>query len=128
MKLNIFTYFLILIILCCSAFAVFDMEESENSQTHYIIDSDTIEIQRDQTELEKQSLIKETEFRVKRETRVALGNELWLIWSTTIKLMADIVVGFFLFVILKIFRFMLIDGIPLLIKKMINNISNFFGE
>jgi len=113
--------FLVLIFcLMCSSvtFAVTDGAYDESSQETFIINADTIELQKDQTELEKQSIIKETEYRVKLETRQRQINDIWKLYSTTSILVYHVFLGCVIVAVSRLVVFFLVDFIPLTIIKM----------
>lgn len=124
-KFNII-YFMFLILLSFSIYAQVDLKNSEDSENSFQITETTIEVQRDQTELEKQSIAKETNYRVKLEARRRLINEILIVYNSTFKLIYDLITGIFLIAILRLIKFMLIDFVGILLEKTIKMLDKRF--
>ena len=114
-----FIFLFILLILSLSVFAKYDGLYQEDTQTTFKLDSEQIEVQRDQTELEKQSIKKESEYRTRLTLRNIYYNELWTIIGATAVMVFDLVVFVFIIAITRLIIFFFVDLIPVTLLKMV---------
>ena len=111
--------FILMLLSMSFSFAVTDSIYDEATQETFIINADTIELQKDQTELEKQSVIKETEYRVKLEARQRQINKIWELYAIAMILLYQIFIGAVIVAFARLLVFFLVDFMPLTIIKMI---------
>lgn len=119
---------LFLLFLLPFSHAQLDLKNQEDTESSFILSTTEIEIQRDQTELEKQSIAKETEYRIKLEARRRIINELISVYTSAFRLIFVIVTGLFLLAMLRLLKFITIDFVIILFNKLISSLDARFSK
>ena len=124
-----FKFIIILLMLIISSMSVFSLQDEvnlETSQNTFLITEDTIQVQQDETQLERQLLSKEAEYLLKREIKQTYINEVWATYSSTIILFVDIIVMMFSLFIMRLLIFLTLEAIPLGINKLVDYMERWF--
>ena len=108
------------------SFAFEDQVNLEITQNSFLITEDTINVQQGETTLERQLLSKEASYTLKKEIKQTYINEMWATYSSTIVLVADIIIMIFSLFILRLFVFLVVEALPYGVNKMVDYIEDWF--
>jgi len=122
---------ILLIMICILMFSTFsfafeDQVNLEITQNSFLITEDTINVQQGETTLERQLLSKEASYTLKKEIKQTYINEMWATYSSTIVLVADIIIMIFSLFILRLFVFLVVEALPYGVNKMVDYIEDWF--
>lgn len=109
------------------SFADGDLSNLQTSQTKFILTSDAIQVQKDETDLEKQRLEKEARFEIGKDVRQNYINAMWSTYSATITLIGDLFLMIFYIIILRLFFVLTFELIPMLITKITDILEDWFA-
>ncbi len=123
--MNKYILFLILILLSCvSVFAGgFDESNEKSEQNYFVITTDTINVQKDETLLEQQRLSKEAQYQLTKEIKLSYLNEMWATFSATMIMVVDLFIMFFLLIFIRMFVFITFELLPYGVNKLVDNIE-----
>lgn len=107
------------------AFAKFDESNEKSDQNYFKITQDVISVQKDETQLEQQRLSKEAEFNLKKEIKYNYLNEMWATYSSTMVMIVDLVIMFFILIFLRLFVFISFELLPMGVNKLVDSLEGW---
>lgn len=117
--------FLILILVTSiSANAVkFDESNEKSEQNYFVITTEAINVQKDETIFEQQRLSKEAQYQLTKEIKLSYLNEMWATFSATMIMVVDLFIMFFLLIFIRMFVFITFELFPYGVNKLVDNIE-----
>jgi hypothetical protein len=103
-----------------------DQTNNKADQNYFIITQDAISVQKDETQLEQQRLMKEAEYNLKKEIKNNYLNEMWATYGATIVLITDLFIMFFYVIFVRMVLFLLFELLPFGLNRVVDYMEDWF--